>query len=206
MAQKLIFIDEFVKEIIYSRINSKKPLILIPRAKPRERKTKEVSIKPKKFQRTIRKTKNIPKTIQKNNFRNQFPTINNFQSQAMMSDNFKAQNFQPQFQVQKISGMEKIQHLLDDPNVNTITCNGPNSPLRIKNNYQEYPTKLILNLEEINDITNYFSQSSNIPLEEGVFRVIVRNFMFSSIISNLIGNRFVITKIIPTRNFPVRQF
>jgi len=197
--KKLIFADEFVKEIILSEIkilklNKEKPLVLIPKEKNTEKRTKPFQTKPVQKQ-------NYP---QKNNFQTQQSYLQQSipkQNSSPLQTPVYQQTVQQQYEnpQQEVSGIDRIKFLLDDYTVSSIICDGTNKPLIVKRNEQSLATKLILTPEEINEIVQYFSDQSNIPIEEGAFRVIVRNFLFSSVISNLIGSRFIISRIVSTR-------
>lgn len=94
----------------------------------------------------------------------------------------------------------KLNPIIKDPRVNAIECNGPNIPIKIiTNNGMKKPTKIILTKEEINIIINTFSTLTRIPASEGIYKVAAGNLILLSVISNVIGTKFVIKKIPPKR-------
>ena len=88
----------------------------------------------------------------------------------------------------------KITPLLDDPSVSTIECQGTEKPIMIIRAGQKQMTKITLNAEEIKNILKKVSDTTHIPLLDGVFRAAVDNFSINAIISGTIGSRFVIKK------------
>lgn len=90
--------------------------------------------------------------------------------------------------------LPKINSLLNDPLVRTIECNGPGEKIvvtvpMIKN------TNIILSKDEISDIVQIFEEKSKIPATEGMYNVVVGRLIFSAIISDVIGSKFVIKKM-----------
>lgn len=90
----------------------------------------------------------------------------------------------------------KLNKLVKDPVVKIIECNGANEDVivRVPN---ERKTGIELTKEEIDSIIKIFSEKAKIPAEEGVFRVAVGNLLFSAIISDVVGSKFIIKKIPP---------
>ena len=50
--------------------------------------------------------------------------------------------------------------------------------------------------EEIEEIIKKFSETAKIPVHEGVFKVVVGKLIFSAVISNIIGSKFIIRKMV----------
>lgn len=88
----------------------------------------------------------------------------------------------------------KLNPLIQDPQIQSIECNGPDENIIIKTNV-ERKIDIVLTKEEIEEVINKFAEAAKIPKNEGVFRVAVGKLMLSSIISEVIGSKFVITKI-----------
>lgn len=95
--------------------------------------------------------------------------------------------------------LEKLNSLIGDPMVREIECEGPNKPVIVSGVMGRKPTGIILLNNEIEDIINRFSRASKIPVDVGVFKVVVGNLIFSAIISDVVPSRFVITKM-PMQN------
>lgn len=99
----------------------------------------------------------------------------------------------------------KLNMLTADPKVSVVECPGPDK-LILANIYgKAIPTKISLNEAEIKNIIQQFSNASKIPIIGGLFKVAVGNLIMTAVISDLVGSRFVITKIIPqSQQFPTR--
>jgi hypothetical protein len=89
----------------------------------------------------------------------------------------------------------KLNPLIQDHNVRTIECNGPDENLLVKGGMGSKPTSIILNREEIDQVFQRFSEASKIPLHEGVFKIVVGRLILSAIISNVVGSKFIIKKM-----------
>lgn len=90
----------------------------------------------------------------------------------------------------------KLNPLAKDPMVRIIDCSGPDQNVVVTGNMGTKKTGIILGRDEINDIVEKFSRESKIPAHEGVFKVVVGRFIFLAIISEIIGSRFTIKKMI----------
>jgi hypothetical protein len=95
----------------------------------------------------------------------------------------------------------KIDGLIFDPLVKEIECNGPNQPILIRGSTGTKEVNLALTREEIDDLIKEFSDASKIPVHEGLFKVFTGRFSFSAIISEIIGSKFIITKLNYDPNF-----
>lgn len=91
----------------------------------------------------------------------------------------------------------RINRILEDYQVESIECPGPGKFLIVKKQKQVIPTKMTLNKDEIEKIIQTFSEKSRIPLVGGVFKASVEGFIITALQSELIGSRFIITKIGP---------
>jgi len=91
----------------------------------------------------------------------------------------------------------KLEPLALDPNVRTIECNGPDEPIIVKGNMGTRPTAIILNSTDINNILQSFSEASKIPLNEGIFKIAAGRYLLSAIISDVVGSKFIIRKMVP---------
>ena len=97
--------------------------------------------------------------------------------------------------------LEKLNPLMKDPAVKTIECNGPNEHIFVKGTMGTKPTSIILSNEEINSIIKTFSDISKIPSHIGVYRVVAGRLILSAIISEVIGSKFIIKKMLYAPNF-----
>jgi len=89
----------------------------------------------------------------------------------------------------------KINPLIQDQNVRSIECNGPDEVIIVRGGMGSKPTNIILNREEIDLVFQRFSEASKIPLHEGVFKIVVGRLILSAIISNVVGSKFIIKKM-----------
>ncbi|MAG79238.1 hypothetical protein CMI40_02580 [Candidatus Pacearchaeota archaeon] len=90
--------------------------------------------------------------------------------------------------------LEKLNPLLKDPMVKTIECNGPGKKINVRTNILR-TTNIILNKEEIDGIIKKFSDATRIPIQEGIFKVVLGRLILTAIISNIIGSKFIIRKM-----------
>lgn len=95
--------------------------------------------------------------------------------------------------------LPKINPLIKDPAVRTIEGN-PGENAIVTGTMGIKPTNIFLSKDDIDAVINKFSEASKIPATEGIYRVVVGNLIFSGIISEVIGSRFVIRKMISQPN------
>ena len=95
----------------------------------------------------------------------------------------------------------KLNSLIGDPLIKNIECNGPDQNIIVEGTIGRKKTNIFLNKEEIDEIVKKFSETTKIPLHEGVFRVVAGRLIFSAIISDLIGSKFVIKKMMYSPKF-----
>jgi hypothetical protein len=93
--------------------------------------------------------------------------------------------------------LDKLNPLINDRFVQTIECYGPNENLFVKGAMGVKKAGIVLTNEEIKGIINRFSEETRIPAHEGVFKVASGRLMFSAIISETVGSKFIISKIPP---------
>jgi hypothetical protein len=102
----------------------------------------------------------------------------------------------------------KINPLIKDPAVRIIEAN-PDEKVMVIGTMGTKPTDIVLNKEDMDRIINTFSEASKIPTTEGIYRVVVGNLILSAIISETIGSRFTIKKMVvnpnPTNKQPQLQ-
>ena len=91
-------------------------------------------------------------------------------------------------------GYGKLTPYLNDPGVSYIECLGEGIPINVVKYGKSQQTFLSLTEEEIRAFFNVISDRVRIPLIEGVFRVIVDNFLLNATISEGTGSTFLIKK------------
>lgn len=94
----------------------------------------------------------------------------------------------------------KLNPLIKDNMVKIIECYGPGENLIVQGNMGTQKTGIILNQEEIDDILQRFSRETKIPIHEGVFKVVTGRLIFLAIISEIVGSKFIINKILPEQS------
>jgi hypothetical protein len=88
----------------------------------------------------------------------------------------------------------KLNPVIKDRAVRVIEVN-PDEKVIVTGAMGTKPTNIILNKEDIDRVINEFSKASKIPVEEGVYRVVVGNLILSAVISEVIGSKFIIRKM-----------
>lgn len=100
----------------------------------------------------------------------------------------------PQFQKSLDIDLGKINIFFNDPRINSIECSGPDKFITVITNKQEL-TRISLNEKEIQDIINKFSTLSNTKIIGGLLKARVNNYTITAVVSEIIGSRFMISKI-----------
>jgi hypothetical protein len=95
----------------------------------------------------------------------------------------------------------RLNQLIQDPNVVSIECPGPEENITIKGPQGTRTINLALTKDEINQILQVFSQVSRIPLEDGVTRIIIGRLNLSAVVSDVLGSRFIIKKSFGQQRF-----
>ncbi|MBU2052927.1 MAG: hypothetical protein ABIJ14_02180 [Nanoarchaeota archaeon] len=101
--------------------------------------------------------------------------------------------------------LAKLNPLLQDPAVKEIQCDGKDQNIVVRGTMGVKKTSIILSKEEIDSVLNKFSESAKIPLQEGIFRVVVGKLILSAIVSGVISSRFIIKKMMYHPGFPQGQ-
>ena len=86
--------------------------------------------------------------------------------------------------------------LIEDPYVTAIECNGANQYVMVFVEGMRKPTATTLSEEEIARVLEMFSENSMIPIQEGFVKMVVGNLVLSAVISNVVGTKFIIKKIV----------
>ena len=89
----------------------------------------------------------------------------------------------------------RLNPLVQDPLVKVIECNGPDENIIAHGSMGTKPTNIILKKEEIDEIIKKFAEAAKIPQDEGVFKAVFGKLILSAIISETVGSKFVIRKI-----------
>jgi hypothetical protein len=97
--------------------------------------------------------------------------------------------------INKEIDLGKLNPLINDRFVKIIECYGPNENLFVKGAMGAKRTGITLTDEEIKTTINKFSEETKIPAHEGVFKVASGRLLFSAIISETVGSKFIISKI-----------
>jgi len=97
----------------------------------------------------------------------------------------------------------KINPLIKDYKVKIIECYGPGENIIVQGGMGTKKTGIILNEEEISSIIDRFSRETRIPIDEGIFKVVAGKLIFLAIISEIVGSKFIIKKMLrePTPNY-----
>jgi len=97
--------------------------------------------------------------------------------------------------------LDKLNPLIKDPLVQEIECFGANKNIVVSGTMGRKKTEIQLTREEIEEVIKNFSEKSRIPMQEGLFKVVVGRLMFSAVISNIVSSKFVIKKIGQSSNY-----
>ncbi|MBU3907040.1 MAG: hypothetical protein KKA64_02195 [Nanoarchaeota archaeon] len=89
----------------------------------------------------------------------------------------------------------KLNSFVKDPTLTDIECEGAGKNILVKRMNNTRQTQVILSKEEIDNIIQRFSQEAKIPVETGIFKVAVGSLVMSAIISDIIGSKFIISKM-----------
>lgn len=89
----------------------------------------------------------------------------------------------------------KLDPLIKDPTLTDIECNGPNENIVVKGTIGTKKANIVLTKEEIDDVIKKFSEAAKIPVHEGLFKVVVGKMIFSAVVSEITGSRFIIKKM-----------
>ncbi len=85
--------------------------------------------------------------------------------------------------------------LVNNPHIREIETKGPNENVFVFGNAGKKQTEIILSNEEVDEVINRFSKAAKIPMFEGLFRVVVGKLIFSAVISEERGSKFLIKKM-----------
>ncbi len=97
----------------------------------------------------------------------------------------------------------KLNPLMQDMAVQVIECHGPDKEIVVRAP-TERKTSITLTKEEIDEIVKKFSEAAKIPVTEGIFRVAFGRIVFTAIISDVVGTKFIVKKL--TLTAPQQRF
>ncbi|MFH1586061.1 MAG: hypothetical protein ABIB79_04795 [archaeon] len=86
--------------------------------------------------------------------------------------------------------------LIQDPMVRSIECNGADQPIMVRGNMGSKKTNLAFGEEGIRNIIDRFAVTAQIPVEEGASRIVVGKLVLSAIVSDVVGSKFIIQKML----------
>lgn len=95
----------------------------------------------------------------------------------------------------------KLNAFVQDPLVKVIECNGPDENIIVHGSMGTKPTNIILKKEEIDEIIKRFAEAAKIPQDEGIFKAVFGKLILSAIISETVGSKFVIRKMMYTPRY-----
>ena len=89
----------------------------------------------------------------------------------------------------------RLNTFIQDPLVKVIECNGSDENIIVHGSMGTKPTNIILKKEEIDEIIKRFADAAKIPQDEGIFKAVFGKLIFSAIISETVGSKFIIKKM-----------
>ena len=95
----------------------------------------------------------------------------------------------------------KLNPLLNDGGVQVIEVGGPGQNVIVSGSMGRKKSTIALTQSDIEDIIRRVSQATKIPAQEGVFKVALGNIVFSAIISDVVGSKFVVKKMVSRNPF-----
>lgn len=97
--------------------------------------------------------------------------------------------------IKKEIDLGKLNPLIQDPFVKTIECYGDNMHIVVRGNMGVKKTNIILDNTEIDEIIKKISDATKIPASQGIYKVAIGRLIFFAIISEIIGSKFIIKKM-----------
>jgi hypothetical protein len=178
------FLKEFTRQLV---IASKPSHMLLP---PIHELVKEHYLSPKKIiSPQSPRIPNFPNPqFQRNLVPNELPALPIPKNQGV------AIPFNPNASKVQVSSLQKLEPLLRDPSVLSVECPGPDKKVLVNRSGANQITQISLEKDEINQIITDISQKARIPIVPGVFKAALGNYIITAIISEFVGNRFVISK------------
>jgi len=97
--------------------------------------------------------------------------------------------------IHKEIDLGKLNPLIKDPFVNIVECFGPGQKIIVSGRMGRKKTPITLTKEEIDKVVKKFSESSKIPVHEGILNIAFGRLHLLSIISEVTSPRFLIRKM-----------
>ncbi len=107
---------------------------------------------------------------------------------------------QPHVELFGERGLKLLGSFLVDPSVYSVECTGPGKPILVNKGGIIQTSQIILTQEAINNVIQEVSDKTRIPIVSGAFKAAFENFIITAIISEFVGTRFIIQKIVPFNN------
>ena len=103
----------------------------------------------------------------------------------------------PKILSKKIPGLDlnQLNPLVTDPEISMIECSGENKNIIIKKQDKITQTSIKLTETQIRDMIYEISRYTKIPIMHNTIRVLVGNFLFEAIFSEITGSSFIFTKL-----------
>lgn len=100
----------------------------------------------------------------------------------------------------------KLNPLVKDPFVEMIECYGAEKHIIVRGRMGVKKTATTLDDKEINEIITKVSEESRIPAQTGIFKAVVGKISFMAIISEIIGSKFIIKKLMFPGQNPQKNY
>ncbi len=94
----------------------------------------------------------------------------------------------------KISILDRLRVLLNDPAVLSINCPGPDQNIQIVRGGMTQTIQMSFTMNEINDFMRDLSEKTKIPLLPGLFKVMFQNLIITAAVSEFVGTKFTIER------------
>lgn len=91
-------------------------------------------------------------------------------------------------------GLPELDKILQDPDVQTIECPGPNKQVLVYKNGSIQPISLSLTNDEISNAMKEISEKTRIPLMSGIFKAAMGDLVITAVMSEFVGTRFMVQK------------
>lgn len=205
------FLLNFTRELIRNTETYKKSSIEISVKKFIFEKKEVQRLQEKKIKESIQKVnhvRNLPLGVKSSRNPNSVNPFQSFFSQRANSQRANSsrvqivesklpptvQNIKP-IPMQVETNLKKLSPLIKDPLVRIMECNGPGENIFVTGTMGRKRTGIILSKEEIDEIIKIFSESTKIPIEDGMNKFVFGKLVLSAIVSEVIGSKFIIKKM-----------
>jgi hypothetical protein len=102
-----------------------------------------------------------------------------------------------------VSIVDKINAVVSDAAVQSLECKGAGKPLILNKGGFMQTLNFTLTNDDIKLVLQDFASKTRIPLLPGVFKVAYQNLLVTAVVSEFIGNRFLIQKRQPQQPLPL---